>query len=107
MTRGESSAESFQGLGGVDVLFLWEQGHGEAGVGLAAPKPGRPPETGDGNPANPSARRVWLVGGGSGHGFKHGPALGEYASAKIIEGGETESRFSLATKETVRERAGF
>jgi sarcosine oxidase len=22
----------------------------------------------------------WLVGGGSGHGFKHGPALGEYVS---------------------------
>ncbi len=56
---------------------------------------------------HPDFNNVWLVGGGSGHGFKHGPALGEYASAKIIEGGETESRFSLATKETVRERAVF
>ena len=27
------------------------------------------------HPDHPS---VWLVGGGSGHGFKHGPALGEY-----------------------------
>jgi glycine/D-amino acid oxidase-like deaminating enzyme len=27
----------------------------------------------------------WLVGGGSGHGFKHGPALGEYV-ADCVEG---------------------
>ena len=27
----------------------------------------------------------WLIGGGSGHGFKHGPALGEYV-ADCIEG---------------------
>src|SRR5215472_6079374 len=26
---------------------------------------------------HPAAENVWLVGGGSGHGFKHGPALGE------------------------------
>ena len=50
---------------------------------------------------------VWLVGGGSGHGFKHGPALGEYAAEKIISGGEVENRFSLATKETVRKRSVF
>ncbi len=56
---------------------------------------------------HPDFSNVWLVGGGSGHGFKHGPALGEYVTAKIIEGGETDSRFSLATKETVRERAVF
>jgi sarcosine oxidase len=30
----------------------------------------------------------WLVGGGSGHGFKHGPALGEYAAACVT--GERE-----------------
>jgi sarcosine oxidase len=29
--------------------------------------------------------RVWLVGGGSGHGFKHGPALGEFV-ADLLEG---------------------
>ncbi len=56
---------------------------------------------------HPDFDNVWMVGGGSGHGFKHGPALGEYVTAKIIEGGEIESRFSLATKETVRERAVF
>jgi glycine/D-amino acid oxidase-like deaminating enzyme len=26
---------------------------------------------------------VWLVGGGSGHGFKFGPALGEYVAARV------------------------
>lgn len=50
---------------------------------------------------------VWLVGGGSGHGFKHGPALGEYVAEKIISGGEVENRFSLATEETVRKRSVF
>lgn len=50
---------------------------------------------------------VWLVGGGSGHGFKHGPALGEYVATKITQGGAIESRFSLATKETVRHRSVF
>jgi glycine/D-amino acid oxidase-like deaminating enzyme len=56
---------------------------------------------------HPDYDNVWLVGGGSGHGFKHGPALGEYVTARIIEGGEIESRFTLATKETVRKRAVF
>jgi sarcosine oxidase len=40
---------------------------------------------------------VWLVGGGSGHGFKHGPAVGEYA-AKLIAGAEGEPRFSWHCK---------
>ena len=34
---------------------------------------------------HPERARWWLVGGGSGHGFKHGPALGEYV-ADCIEG---------------------
>jgi glycine/D-amino acid oxidase-like deaminating enzyme len=53
---------------------------------------------------HPAFDNVWLVGGGSGHGFKHGPALGEYVAARILEGGEVEPRFSLATKSTVRNR---
>jgi len=56
---------------------------------------------------HPDFDNVWLVGGGSGHGFKHGPALGEYVTARVIEGGEIERRFTLATKETVRKRAVF
>ena len=56
---------------------------------------------------HPSFDNVWLVGGGSGHGFKHGPALGEYVAARIIEGGEVENRFSLVTKKVVRNRSVF
>jgi monomeric sarcosine oxidase len=56
---------------------------------------------------HPDFDNVWLAGGGSGHGFKHGPALGQYVAARVIEGGEIERRFTLATKETVRSRAVF
>jgi glycine/D-amino acid oxidase-like deaminating enzyme len=56
---------------------------------------------------HPDFENVWLIGGGSGHGFKHGPALGEYVATKIVEGGEIERRFSLATKESARKRAVF
>ncbi|MDF2753673.1 MAG: FAD-dependent oxidoreductase, partial [Gaiellaceae bacterium] len=42
----------------------------------------------------------WIFGGGSGHGFKHGPALAEYA-ARVIAGGETpDERFGLGPRET-------
>lgn len=49
---------------------------------------------------HPAAENVWLVGGGSGHGFKHGPAIGEYMAARITEAEtpEVEPRFSLASK---------
>jgi sarcosine oxidase len=56
---------------------------------------------------HPDLENVWMVGGGSGHGFKHGPALGEYVAARILEGGDVETRFSLATKEAARKRSVF
>jgi glycine/D-amino acid oxidase-like deaminating enzyme len=34
---------------------------------------------------HPAAENVWIVGGGSGHGFKHGPALGEMVATRILE----------------------
>ena len=34
---------------------------------------------------HPSFPAAWIVGGGSGHGFKHGPAVGEYLSALVVE----------------------
>jgi sarcosine oxidase len=33
---------------------------------------------------HPSLPSAWIVGGGSGHGFKHGPAVGEYLSALVV-----------------------
>jgi len=56
---------------------------------------------------HPAFENVWLVGGGSGHGFKHGPSLGEYVSARITQGGAIEPRFLLATKQPVQQRAVY
>jgi sarcosine oxidase len=56
---------------------------------------------------HPNAENVWFVGGGSGHGFKHGPAVGEYVAARILDGAAGEQRFSLETKEKVQHRAVF
>jgi glycine/D-amino acid oxidase-like deaminating enzyme len=53
---------------------------------------------------HPSWENVWLVGGGSGHGFKHGPALGEYAAARVLGRGAEEPRLGLATKATAQAR---
>ena len=53
---------------------------------------------------HPQLEDVWLVGGGSGHGFKHGPALGEYVTAQLLDKAPAEPRFSLATKQTARKR---
>jgi len=33
---------------------------------------------------HPEAENVWIVGGGSGHGFKHGPAFGEMVSDAVL-----------------------
>jgi sarcosine oxidase len=41
---------------------------------------------------HPDRERWWLVGGGSGHGFKHGPALAEYV-ADCIEGAREPEPF--------------
>jgi len=56
---------------------------------------------------HPQFENVWLVGGGSGHGFKHGPAVGEYVTAQVLSKAAPEPRFSLATKQTVRKREVF
>jgi glycine/D-amino acid oxidase-like deaminating enzyme len=53
---------------------------------------------------HPDFDNVWLVGGGSGHGFKHGPVVGEYVAERVISGGPVETRFSLATKGTELKR---
>ena len=56
---------------------------------------------------HPDSENVWPVGGGSGHGFKHGPAVGEYVAARIIQGGAPDTRFRLATKEKVQKRSVY
>jgi sarcosine oxidase len=54
---------------------------------------------------HPNFTNVWLVGGGSGHGFKHGPAAGEYTAALILGDARAEPRFLLAGKSTQQNRA--
>lgn len=56
---------------------------------------------------HPQCENVWLAGGGSGHGFKHGPAVGEYLADRIIDGESGNPRFSLETKQVVQRRAIF
>jgi sarcosine oxidase len=54
---------------------------------------------------HPTWSNVVLVGAGSGHGFKHGPAVGRYA-ADLVRGrlASVEPRFSLASKGEVQRR---
>ena len=56
---------------------------------------------------HPDFENVWLAGGGSGHGFKHGPALGEYLAQQMAGEGTAQPRFSLASKRTHQKRAVF
>ena len=42
-----------------------------------------------------------------GHGFKHGPAVGEYVAARILHGGPVDPRYSLATKAEKQNRTVF
>jgi glycine/D-amino acid oxidase-like deaminating enzyme len=45
---------------------------------------------------HPKSKHVWLVGGGSGHGFKHGPAVGELAAKWVMEDEAPDPTFQLA-----------
>jgi len=56
---------------------------------------------------HPGMENVWFAGGGSGHGFKHGPAVGEYVAGRILDRIQPEVRFSLATKDTFQRRAVY
>jgi sarcosine oxidase len=56
---------------------------------------------------HPDLENVWFVGGGSGHGFKHGPAVGEYIAGQLLDGAPAEPRFSLETKATTQNRAVY
>ena len=53
---------------------------------------------------HPQLKNVLLIGGGSGHGFKHGPEVGRYAAARLFGLVEPEPRFGLASKSTEHKR---
>jgi glycine/D-amino acid oxidase-like deaminating enzyme len=51
---------------------------------------------------HPDFSNVWLVGGGSGHAFKHGPEIGRHV-LRLLDGHEPagdEARFSIARSRT-------
>lgn len=45
---------------------------------------------------HPEAGNVWLAGGGSGHGFKLGPALGEHMTRLVLHGADPDPVFALS-----------
>ena len=45
----------------------------------------------------PSSENTWIVGAGSGHGFKHGPAIGEYTAKRIL-GEQVDQEFDKLFK---------
>jgi monomeric sarcosine oxidase len=49
---------------------------------------------------HPHYDNVWVVGGGSGHGFKHGPVVGELAANLVLTGAQTHPRLSFESKGT-------
>lgn len=54
---------------------------------------------------HPNSPNTVLVGMGSGHGFKHGPAVGAHAAALVLGDNPPHERFSLETKATRQQRA--
>jgi len=54
---------------------------------------------------HPGFDNVWLCGGGSGHGFKHGPAVGEFTAERVMKGDATHPRFTLTSKQTEQKRS--
>ena len=53
---------------------------------------------------HPGYENVWLAGGGSGHGFKHGPRIGEFLLARMdgapeeAQDGADEHRFRIGPR---------
>ncbi|MBI3646808.1 MAG: FAD-dependent oxidoreductase [Acidobacteriales bacterium] len=45
---------------------------------------------------HPANQDVWIVGGGSGHGFKHGPALGEMVARLVLKNETADALYRLA-----------
>ncbi len=54
---------------------------------------------------DPRWENAWVAGGGSGHGFKHGPVIGEYLAALVLDDADaaaelapSDDRFALAPR---------
>src|ERR687897_2266380 len=49
---------------------------------------------------HPELPRNWILGGGSGHGFKHGPALAQYAARVVTGQEEPDAQLGLGPRES-------
>ena len=56
---------------------------------------------------HPQFDNVAIAGGGSGHGFKHGPAVGDYVCRLLTANAAAEPRFALAAKAATRQRSVY
>jgi glycine/D-amino acid oxidase-like deaminating enzyme len=56
---------------------------------------------------HPDIENVWLAGGGSGHGFKHAPAVGETIAQHLLERAPLEACFLLSAKANVKRRGVY
>ena len=56
---------------------------------------------------HPEATNVWLVGGGSGHGFKFAPALGEYVAQLVLGERQPKARFQLSRRSLIKKKDSF
>jgi glycine/D-amino acid oxidase-like deaminating enzyme len=54
---------------------------------------------------HPDAHNVWIAGGGSGHGFKLGPVIGEHLAKCILHHQQPEPFFSLQRLTRLKERS--
>jgi glycine/D-amino acid oxidase-like deaminating enzyme len=57
---------------------------------------------------HPRAKNVWFAGGGSGHGFKLSPAIGELAAQAILNGRDVPKMFRLeAARDAAKRKTQF
>jgi glycine/D-amino acid oxidase-like deaminating enzyme len=56
---------------------------------------------------HPAWPNVWIVGGGSGHGFKHGPSVGRHVAALVAGEEDVQPRFALANRLTSAARTVY
>jgi glycine/D-amino acid oxidase-like deaminating enzyme len=108
-TRGEpfdpTAGERVPTPAGIEAArrFLGERFPALKGAPLVEARVCQYENTPDGNyliDRHPAASNVWLVGGGSGHGFKLGPALGEHVAGLILDGGQPDPKFMLKRLES-------
>lgn len=56
---------------------------------------------------HPQAKNVWFAGGGSGHGFKLSPAVGEMVAHQVLMGKEVPQQFRLDRLRDVKRKTQF